>query len=328
MKKYLITAILLVFISYQSFSQKDTVVLSREEAKDLLGQINIDTVKMLRDYSTKACKCIDSIPMSQKDDKEKSAAIAECIDRQTIMYQSLMEINRSMKNGNLNVNVNLDKGSRIYREYYFRIEEWLADSCESLKKGLESHDKISEFSLSTDRLALDQYYKGIDFIKVENYKDALPWFEKAVKSDPNFAFAWDNVGYCSRRLENYDRALEAYQNSLAIDPKGKMPLQNIPIVYQYKKNFDKAIEAYNKLLKVYPEDPEGYFGIGRMYVLKSDLEKGLDNMCKAYNLYVKISSPYRVDAQTIIASIYGEMKKNGQEELFNKILKDNHISTK
>lgn len=328
MKKYTIAATLGFLISFQSFSQNDTTVLSREQTKALLSQITVDTNQVLRNYATKACLCIDSIPMSQKDDKEKSAAIATCIDRETILYQSIMEINRSMIDGNLNIELNLDKDSRKYKAYYFRIEEWLTDSCASLKKGLQSMDKVSEFSLSTDRLALAQYYKGIDFIKLDNYKDALPWFEKAVKSDPNFAFAWDNVGFCSRQLENYDRALEAYQKSLAIDPKGKMPLQNIPVVYQFKNDFDKAIAAYKKLLQVYPEDPEGYFGIGRMYILKSDLETGLDNMCKAYNLYVESNSPYRVDAQTIISGVYGEMKKNGQEETFFKILKKNHISTK
>ena len=113
-----------------------------------------------------------------------------------------------------------------------------------------------------------------------------------------------------------------------IDPKGKTPLQNIPVVYQFKKDYDKAIDAYNKLLEVFPEDPEGYFGIGRMHIIKSDLEKGLDNMCKAYNLYIKINSPYRVDAQTIIAEVYRKMKDKGQEELFYKILKNNNISTK
>ena len=328
MRRFLIAAALVLFISYQSSAQKDTTVLSREQTKDLMKLINLDTAKILRDHAIKACACIDSISMDQKDYKEKSAAIAECIDKETIIYQSLMEINRSMKDGNLNIILNVDKQSRQYKLYYFRIEEWLTDSCESLKNGLKSNNKVSELSLSSDRLALQQYNKGIDFIKVENYKDALPWFEKAVKSDPNFAFAWDNVGVCSRRLENYDRALEAYQHSLAIDPKGKTPLQNIPVVYQFKKDYDKAIDAYNKLLEVFPEDPEGYFGIGRMHIIKSDLEKGLDNMCKAYNLYIKINSPYRVDAQTIIAEVYRKMKDKGQEELFYKILKNNNISTK
>jgi len=328
MKKYSLFGILLLFFAYQSFSQKDPTTLSREQTKGILSQIKFDSAKILREYAEKACKCIDSISMRSKDHKEKSTAIAACIDEQTLMYQSIIEMSRALQDGNLNIAINTDKESRKYKLYYYQVEEWLTDSCASLKKALASNDKESEFSVSKDKDALDQYNKGINFINEENYKEALVWFEKAVKTDPSFTFAWDNVGICSRRLGNLDRALEAYNKSLALDPKGKTPLQNIPVVYQYKNDYDKAIEAYNKLLEVFPGDPEGYFGVGRMYMLKSDLAKGLDNMCKAYNLYVEMGSPYRVDAQTIIAEAYKEMKAKGQEELFYKILKDNHISTK
>jgi tetratricopeptide (TPR) repeat protein len=56
-----------------------------------------------------------------------------------------------------------------------------------------------------------------------------------VKIDPNFAYAYDNMGICYRRLEEYDKAIEAYEKSLKIDPYGTMPLQNLGIVYQRKR---------------------------------------------------------------------------------------------
>ena len=143
-----------------------------------------------------------------------------------------------------------------------------------MKKNLASNNKESSaFSFSKNEKAIEQYNKGIDFLKTENYKEALTWFKKAVKTDPQFAFSWDNFGICSRKLDKLDDALEAYNKSLNIDPRGKTPLQNIPVVYQFKQEYDKAIEAYNKLLTAYPGDVEGYFGIGRMYILKSDLER-------------------------------------------------------
>lgn len=47
-----------------------------------------------------------------------------------------------------------------------------------------------------------------------------------------------------------------------------------------------------------------------MYALHlNESEKGLDNMCKAYNLYIQLKSPYRTDAEKIIQMIYGQMKK-------------------
>lgn len=326
MRKYSIAILILLFLSGQCFAQKDT--LTAEQTKSLFNQLPFDSVSMLTKYATAVCKCIDSISVSKKDHKQISTEIASCIDEQTILFQSIMEMTRAMKSGNLNIELNIDKESRKYKNYYFRIEEWLRDSCASLNIAVASNNKESEFSFSKDQKAIEEYNKGVGFVNAENYKEALVWFEKAVKTDPNFAFAWDNIGIYNRRLGNLDAALEAYNKSLEVDPTGKTPLQNIPVVYQFKKDYDKALEAYQKLLIIYPGDAEGYFGSGRMYILKSDYAKGLDNMCKAYNVYTKINSPYRVDAQTIIAGLYKAMKEKGQEELFQKILKDNNISTK
>ena len=49
-------------------------------------------------------------------------------------------------------------------------------------------------------------------------------------------------------------------------------------------------------------------------------------MCKAYNLYVKQKSPYRVDAEAQISRIYLEMKKVNKTDRFNEILKENSIT--
>jgi tetratricopeptide (TPR) repeat protein len=114
---------------------------------------------------------------------------------------------------------------------------------------------------------------------------------------------------------------------LAIDPNGVMPLQNIAIVYQYKKEYQHAIEAYEKLAELDKNNPEVYYGMGQAYAGGlMDMEKGLQNLCKAYNLYVDQKSPYRTDAETMITAIYAVMKKDGKEDVFNKILKENGIS--
>jgi tetratricopeptide (TPR) repeat protein len=155
----------------------------------------------------------------------------------------------------------------------------------------------------------------------------LSYFEAAVAADPKFAFAWDNVGVCSRRLGKLDEALTAYNKSLEIDPKGVTPLHNIPVVYEFQKNFDKAIEAYQNILHFYPDDPEAYYGEGRIYAFfKIDLEKALQNLCKAYNIYTNTNSPYRVDAEKNINYIHGKMKAEDKEARFFEILKENNIA--
>ena len=161
MRKYTITAVLLFFISCQCFAQKDT--LTSEQTKNILNQIGFDSASILNKYATNACTCIDSITVRKKDHKQISTDIAACIDRQTILYQSIMEMSRAMKDGNLNIELNVNKDSRKYKNYYFLIEEWLADSCASLKIAVASNNKESAFSFSKDKKALEEYtgvYKG------------------------------------------------------------------------------------------------------------------------------------------------------------------------
>ncbi len=326
MKKIFFFLLPLFALTKFTYPQKDT--LTGEAAQKILSEIKIDTSRFLNSVSADACKCIDSIALNNKTSKEISADIFTCIDKQVSVYQLLIKVYQSMlgEDKNNNISLNTNKNSQEYQKYYFEIERWLTDSCASLKNAINSDNGESEFSKSKDEKALKLYYKGTDILNGENFKDALPWFEKAVKQDEKFAFAWDNIGVCRRKLGDLDGALEAYTKSLQLDPKGKLPLQNIPVVYEYKKDYDKALEAYKNLYKIYPYDPEAYYGAGRMYELKGDVEKALDNMCKAYNAYVEINSPYRVDAENNISIYFKKMKVAGNEELFYKILKENKLN--
>ncbi|WP_369752446.1 tetratricopeptide repeat protein [Flavobacterium sp. WC2409] len=296
---------------------------------------NTDT--LLKELAENSCKCIDSINVYDKATDIVAKEISKCIDEQTGALQlgkKLMNIkdlkkNAKEKEGKKQVDISIDfnKNSEEYKKSYYELERYMMSNCSSIKDKVASTEKQSTKSVSENKKALEFYSKGQKESKNENYEKAAQYFEKAVKEDPEFAFAWDNLGISYRQLNNFDKAIESYKKSLELDPNGLMPLQNIAIVYQYKKEYSKAIEAYEKLAKVDNNNPEVFYGIGNVYTTNlKDYEKGLDNMCKAYNLYIDQKSPYRTDAEKIINIIYSEMKKQGKEEQFNTILKANHIN--
>lgn len=299
---------------------------------------------LLSATSEDACKCIDSIRVGKRSHAEVAKDISACIDKQVMTYQmgaklfGDLDLQQVIDNAggkdttqiiptNKEIIITTNKGSKDYKEYYYEIERFLMDSCPSIKIKMTTLDKTTDRSLSEIPRARDLYTQGIAEFKKENYKAALPYFEQAVKVDPDFAFAWDNIGVCYRNLNNYDKAIEAYSKSLAIDPNGTMPLQNIAVAYQFKKQYRKAVAAYERLAAIDNNNPEIYYGIGQVYTLYLDeYEKGLDNMCKAYNLYIAQKSPYRSDAEKIISVVYAEMKKQGKEAKFWEILKQNNIA--
>lgn len=336
MKK--IISIIFVFIctAQVGIAQKDkgkSETLSPEATKQLMKSLTLDSTKILREHATTACHCIDSFMLTRKAGDSNSVvvkAISSCIDKEVSVYQMIMKLNQALTSTDKNIVINIDKNSADYTRYYRDIETWLADSCSTLRAAMSSNEeKENELSFSDDPEAIKQYNLGIKSLNKEEYADALPYFKKATEADPKFVYALDNLAICYRKTGELDKALTVYSQSLELSPKGKTPLQNIPVIYELKKDYPRALENYKKLLQYYPDDAEAYYGMGRISIVyTNDLENGLDYMCKAYNIYTKNKSPYRVDAQSNIAYAYKKMKELGKEGLFLKILKDNNISLK
>ena len=330
MRKLLMFIAAIVILSASSFAQKEKgknkKKLSDEETKDLLSQLGFGSNTFLNQYAPKACSCIDSVDAIEKT--KKMEAFSGCIDEQVGPYQLSQQLLGSLGGSEKDkvINVSYDKNSNLYKSYYFKIERWLMDSCATLKRAIATNDKEREKSFSKNPEAMSAYNSGVALLQKEKYADCIPFFEKAVTIDPEFAFAWDNLGICYRRTNNLAKAEEAYKASLKVDPGGKTALQNLAVVYQMQKKDDDAINAYKEILKHYPKDPEVYYGIGLVYFnIKKDWENALENMCKAYNIYLEQKSPYRSDAEQVINLIFAQMKKENKEDTFHKILKENNI---
>jgi tetratricopeptide (TPR) repeat protein len=320
---------MLFTFSLCSFAQKkkNEKVLKGDEAKALLNQVPFDSTVFLQETGEVACNCIDSVNKSEKNKEKKLAAFSKCIDEQAQAYQLAEKILGTMKGTSNKIELNINESSDEHKHYYYKIERWLRDSCATLNRIINSNDEARDKSFSTNQEAMKAYYKGVEFLKQENYDGAIPYFEQAVKLDSEFAFAWDNLGISYRKTNKLELAEAAYKASLKADPGGKTALQNLAVVYQYQKKYDEAIVAFKEILKYSDEDPETYYGIGLVYYNnKEDMEEALKNMCKAYNIYVSQKSAFRSDAEKVINLIYARMKKDKKEDVFNRILKENNIN--
>lgn len=291
--------------------------------------------KMLAELSENGCKCLEKINKANKSKEEVLTMINECIADETNAYhlgkQLLdIEIPEDTKDKDTitkNINITIGDDSPEYQTSYQEVENYLMANCKELKNLLASNDEENSKSVSNNREALEWYDKGIKQMEAENNKKAITYFKKALEIDSQFAFAWDNLGLCYRKMEDYENAINCYKKSIEIDPNGMTPRQNLAVAYSFQKEYELAIEAYEGLAELDEDNPEIYYGIGVIYTIYlQDLELGLTNMCKAYNLYTEMKSPYRTDAEKLIQAIYAEMKKQGKEDRFNEILKEYNIT--
>ena len=275
-----------------------------------------------------SCECISKISVSL-DDLEKNTEIKSCINTASIQGQikgisSQLGIEADGK-------VNLDSVAKndIIIETdkdYEIIREKLLNDCPAVRALLNANESLFENSVSDKKSALKFYTNGQDFDKKEQYDKAIAEYKKAVKKDPKFAFAWDNMGLCYRKTGNFQAAIDCYKKSLALDPKGTVPLMNMGVAYGFLKDYVNAAAAYKQYIEYYPGDPEGYYGAGRMLFFAGDAENGLDNLFQAYLLYKQMDSPYVHDAENNISVIYKDMKDKNQLDIFKKVAKKYNIN--
>lgn len=304
----------------------------------ILVNAQVETSDNLESISKAACECIYEIDLNESKEI-KSEKISDCIkaaisadqlqSKLTELFnktkdtldkiEDITKVDTLTLDGDVNIVIN-DK------ENYDEVEEYLYENCPVMKTIYFTDNKRHKNSFSDRKKAMKFYEEGQTAFANEEYAKAITLFNKAVKIDKNFAFAWDNLGYSYRRLGNYKQAIDCYKKSLALDPKGKMPLMNIAVAYQLDNDLKSSKKAYQHFGELYPDDPEAFYGLGRIYMFEDDYEPALDNMIKAYMLYVEMESPYNIDAQKHIVMIYNSMEENGTIEKFYEIAKKHNLT--
>lgn len=317
MKKTLTILLILSFAFY--FSQE-------EPKKEAVATV---VEKIKKELADKTCLCIDSVKSDiiNKKRKENIEGVNECIKNNVGAYMIGKKMAAIDPNKSSKIDVNFNENSKDYVDAKKELEDYLMNNCPSLRFILKANDTETDKSVSPNPKAREYYTQGINESNNNNWEKAVEYYKMALKEDENFPFAWDNLGLSYRQLGKYNEAIEAYKKSISLDPNHAFPLQNLAVAYTYIKEYQKAIDTFEELKKIDENNPEIYYGIGQIYYQHlKDYEKSLDYMCKAFNLYNKLKSPYRSDAENIIKYNYSELKKLGKEDKFYEILKANNIN--
>lgn len=93
------------------------------------------------------------------------------------------------------------------------------------------------------------YAKAQKKVDAEDYRGAMPILEKILTKDSRHADALNLMGYCSRKLGDPDEALEYYQKALKVEPNHIGANEYLGELYLELKNLPKAEERLKILAK-------------------------------------------------------------------------------
>jgi tetratricopeptide (TPR) repeat protein len=118
--------------------------------------------------------------------------------------------------------------------------------------GVSAHDSDPPAS-QTSQLnpqAKTFFDQGKAHAKKKSWDLAIAAYQQAVRLEPKFAEAWNNLGYCYRKAKQFDKALDAYKQAIALKPDFAYPHEYAARTYLAMGNKDAAMREYEILKRL------------------------------------------------------------------------------
>jgi Flp pilus assembly protein TadD len=167
---------------------------------------------------------------------------------------------------------------------------------------------LSELVATTGRnkraKAVQFFRDGLSFLSKDDCEKALPYFEKAVESDTNYAEAWAQTGFCREKLGRHGDAIEASKKAVALRPSAESYF-NIGLANYYLKQYRESVENYRQAIRLDPYNAaDAYYALGLAY---RDWGRP-DDEIQAYKQAIRLRSDY-TSAYERLGSRYLKSKK-------------------
>ena len=163
--------------------------------------------------------------------------------------------------------------------------------------------------------AVQFFRDGLSFLSKDDCEKALPYFEKAVESDSQYAEAWAQSGFCNEKLGRHAEALEASKKAVNLRASAESYF-NIGLASFYLKQYKEAAEAYRQSIRIDPYNAaDAYYALGLVY---RDWGKA-DEEIQAYKQAIRLRPDY-TDAYERLGSRYMKSKKfNEAIDVFRQV---------
>jgi tetratricopeptide (TPR) repeat protein len=112
------------------------------------------------------------------------------------------------------------------------------------------------------RPALTPEQRGDIYMARKMYREAIEMFNQAPR---NSAAVWNKTGIAYHQLLQLDAAKKRYERAIKLDPKYAEAINNLGTVYYAQKRYGKATSLYKRALKLSPNSASIYSNLGTAY---------------------------------------------------------------
>lgn len=196
------------------------------------------------------------------------------------------------------------------------------------------------------------YSQGLAQLSRDDFARAATLFERAVETDPNYAEAWYQAGYCYGVMGKHNESLRASRQAARLRPDWAAAFINIGASSFALNQFREAVEAYRRALALDENDADTQYALGltlgrlnrndeellayrRAVAIKPDHANAIERLGLGYFKMKRYADAiatfeqlkiYRLDANTLnyLGESYFETGKTDESiEAFNSALSYN-----
>jgi len=163
--------------------------------------------------------------------------------------------------------------------------------------------------------AVQFFRDGLSFLSKDDCEKALPYFEKAVESDSQYAEAWAQSGFCNEKLGRHAEAIDASKKAVSLRPSAESYF-NIGLASFYLKQYKDAADAYRQSIKLDPYNAaDAHFALGLVY---RDWGKP-DDEIQAYKQAIRLRPDYTAAYERLGSRYLKSKKYNEAIEMFRQL---------
>ena len=198
------------------------------------------------------------------------------------------------------------------RTSFFSFLILLLVGCDS---NMEKTENFDPAALSKDPKVLLESSKEKQ--RIGAYGEAIEILNAAVKIDPKFVAAYNQMGFVFFEDDKKNESAEAFKNAIAIDSKNLTARLGLGKTYSMLTRNDLAVEQYLKAADLKPNDIDILFKIALEYWYHQNFEKSRE----FYNKVLQID-PGHIQTHLNLISVYENLGK------WKKAIREIEISRK
>lgn len=143
---------------------------------------------------------------------------------------------------------------------------------------------LDEFIANHPGHAAGLFFKAHFLQEMNDYQNALRFYDKAINARPDYANAYNNRGVIHHKQGRLHRAIQDYNYAIKFLPEFAEAYYNRALSHQKLGRTEQALQDYGRLLQLNPGHKMGYYNRGSLWSELGAHESARENLSMAIEL--------------------------------------------